>query len=141
MLQMLHDPLSSNVPFTLVFKRWRRQALASAEKLFYHVTVALRGISAHAWHLSMTQQILALSCSNLQPTTTTLSKVELRHFVMVAWCAHLDLIPREKVVYIPEPQVPHVCGPTMFLNPEDIIHHDQPTLRYRVKIDILEIVD
>jgi hypothetical protein len=29
----------------------------------------------------------------------------------------------------------------MFLDPEEIIYYDQPTLRYRVQINILEVVD
>jgi hypothetical protein len=56
-------------------------------------------------------------------------------------CIHSDLIPREKVIYIPEPENVHVRGPPMFLDPEEIIYYDQPTLRYRVQINILEVVD
>jgi hypothetical protein len=45
------------------------------------------------------------------------------------------------VVYIPKPEVPHVRGSLMFLNLEDVIHHNQSTLWYHVLIDILEVED
>jgi hypothetical protein len=55
MLWVLHDRPLANPPFTLVFKRWHRQLNASAEKLFFRVTVALSGIPTHAWQVSIAQ--------------------------------------------------------------------------------------
>jgi hypothetical protein len=36
---------------------------------------------------------------------------------------------------------PHVRGPHLFIDPEDIIYHDLPSLYYHVYIDILEVKD
>jgi hypothetical protein len=105
MVRVLHDRPPVGTPLTIIFKRWRRQALASAENLYYRVTVAVRGLPAHTWHLSTVRQLLSPACSNLQPTPATLSKEDLRRFTVVAWCIHPDLIPREKVMYVPEPEV------------------------------------
>lgn len=58
---------------------------------------------------------------------------------MVEWCVHPDLVPREKVVYIPELTPGH--RPPLFLDSEEIIYHIQPTLCYRLEIDILEVED
>jgi hypothetical protein len=38
---VLHDRPPPGAPFMLVFKRWRCQAMASVEKLFYRVTLWL----------------------------------------------------------------------------------------------------
>jgi hypothetical protein len=70
-----------------------------------------------------------------------MAKSDLRRIIVQAWCMHLDFIPREKVIYIPEPENVQVRGPPMFLDLEEIIYYDQPTLRYRVQINILEVVD
>jgi hypothetical protein len=141
MLRVLHDPSPSVAPFSLVFKRWHRQALASAESLLYQVTVAICGLLAHVWSLASAWKILGKSCSNLQCSAATVAKVYLRRFVVTAWCVHPDLIPREVIVYVPEPKEVHVRGPPLFLDPKDVIHHNRPMLRYRVRLDIAEVVD
>jgi hypothetical protein len=51
------------------------------------------------------------------------------------------MIPREKLLYIPEPEFAHVWGPPLFVNLEGFIHHSQPTLFYRVGIDVLDVED
>jgi hypothetical protein len=61
----------------------------------------------------MMHQILALACANAQPTTATLSKIDLRWFMVVAWCIHPDLIPHENVVYITELVPPLDHGPLL----------------------------
>jgi hypothetical protein len=76
-----------------------------------------------------------------QSTPTTLAKSDLRRFIVTAWCVHPDMIPHEKLLYIPEPKFAHVWGPPLFVNPEEFIHHDQPTLFYRVGFDVLEVED
>jgi hypothetical protein len=58
-----------------------------------------------------------------------------------AWCIHLDPIPRGKVIFVSGPEPVHVRGPSLFLDPGEIIHHSRPTLRYRVLINILEVED
>jgi hypothetical protein len=41
MLRVLHDRPPASAPFVLIFKEWHRQAMASAENLFYRVTLRL----------------------------------------------------------------------------------------------------
>jgi hypothetical protein len=50
-------------------------------------------------------------CSKLEASPQTLAKVDMRRFVVSAWCIHPDLIPCEKIIFIPEPELMHVYGP------------------------------
>jgi hypothetical protein len=108
--RILHQPPSSSAVFSLVLKRWHRQLQASADKLLFWVMVLLVDIPAHAWSVSMASQALGLSCPSLKPTPSTIAKSDLRWFVVHAWCIHHDLIPRETLLYIPEPDLVHVRG-------------------------------
>jgi hypothetical protein len=78
--------------------------------MFYHITVVLWNIPTHMWYLSMARQLLSPACSNLQATPTTLAKAYMWHFMVVAWYIHLDLIPWEKIMFIPEPEPVHAHG-------------------------------
>jgi hypothetical protein len=98
---------------TFVFMRWRRQPSASAENLFYRVTAELR-----TWRscsclvpLYCSKDLFAPVCSKLEASPQTLAKVDMRRFVVSAWCTHPDLIPCEKIIFIPEPELMHVYGP------------------------------
>jgi hypothetical protein len=53
----LHGP-----GFFLLFKRWTKLALTEVVVLPVSVDVELRGIPAHAWEVSTTQQILGSLC-------------------------------------------------------------------------------
>jgi hypothetical protein len=141
MLRVLHDRPPTGAPFMLVFKHWRRQAMASAEKLFYKVTLWLRGIPAHVWNLITTQKLLALACCNVKPTATPLAKSNLHHMTVVAWCIHPDLILVEKILYMSGSDVALVQEMPLFIDPKEVIFHNRPTLWYRVFIDIIEIED
>jgi hypothetical protein len=55
------------------------------------------------------------------------------------WCIHPNLIPREKVIFVPESV--HVRSPPLFLDPAEIIYHSRLTLRYMILINILEVED
>jgi hypothetical protein len=125
----------------MILKRWRCQALASADNLFYQVTVTIRRLPAHAWRLAIARQILSPACSNLQPTPETLARADKCQYTIRAWCIHPDLISREKTVYIPEPEPVHARGPPLFLDPEEINYPNRPTLCYWVILDVLEVVD
>jgi hypothetical protein len=52
---------------------------------------------------------------------------DLRRYLVEGWCIHLDLIPQGEVIFIPEP--------------EEVNYPKWPRLRYRVFIDVLEVVD
>jgi hypothetical protein len=55
--------------------------------------------------------------------------------------ADADLSPHEKILYILEPEELHICGPLMFIDPSDVIHHNHLMLRYHIFVDILDVVD
>jgi hypothetical protein len=120
MLPVLHDSPPDAAPFRLISRRWRRQALASAEPLFYQVKVALKGILAHAWNLPTSHQVLASACAHLKLVEASSFGRDLHRMVVEAWCVHPDLIPCEKVIVIPELEVVLPCGPPMFINLEEV---------------------
>jgi hypothetical protein len=100
----------------------------SATKFLFWVMVQLVSIPSHLWSVSTARQILGPpSSANLKTTASTFTKRDLRQFVAHAWSMHHDLIPREMLLYITEPNQVHVWGPPMFLIPEDIIYHNQHT--------------
>jgi hypothetical protein len=143
MLRVLHDPPPSVAPFSLVFKRWHRQALASAESLFYQVTVAIYGLPIHVCSLALARKILATSCSDLHHSAVTITKSDLWWFVVSAWCIHPGLIPREVIIYVLELEVVHISppAPALFVDPEEVIHHNRPMLWYRVGLEISKVID
>jgi hypothetical protein len=100
MLRVLHDPPSVDAPFVLIFKPWRRQAMASMEEHFYRVSLWIWGILAHIWSLSIVCKLLLLVCSNIRPTQATLEKTDLRRMTVVFRCIHPDLIPVEKILFV-----------------------------------------
>jgi hypothetical protein len=63
----------------------------------------------------------------------TASKVDLRQFVVIAWCVHPDLILTEKLLITPELDKAHML--------RSIFYNNHPALSYRVEIDILEVVE
>jgi hypothetical protein len=139
MLHVLHNPLPQDASFVLVFKSWTCQLRATAMKLFYHVIIRLRGIPANARHLSTARQILSPGCSKVQLANS--AKDDVRSLTVHAWCVHPDLIPKAKIMHILEPEEVFVRGPPLFLNPEETIFQNHPTLHYRVEIDILKVED
>jgi hypothetical protein len=128
MLRVLHDRPPAWAPFMLMFKHWHRQAMTSAEKLFYRVTLRLQGILAHVWSLATACKLLSPACSNVRLTPATLAKMDLGRMTVVAWCIHQDLIPVEKILFVPEPDVVILRGPPLFVDPKEVIFHNQPTL-------------
>jgi hypothetical protein len=113
-----------------VFQRWRRQLHASAEDL-----------RCCGCNPSAASQILGLGCANLVAVSPMATSNNLSSMTVKAWCIHLDPIPRGKVIFVSGPEPVHVRGPSLFLDPGEIIHHSRPTLRYRVLINILEVED
>jgi hypothetical protein len=132
MLCVLHDPPPASALFMLVSKHWHHQAMASAENLFYKVTLRLQGIPAHTRNLSTTRKLLSTTCSNVRRMTTTLTKADLGCMTVVAWCIRLDLIPIEKILYVSEPDVVLSQGLLLFIESKEVTFHNQPTLWYYV---------
>jgi hypothetical protein len=94
MFRVLHEPPLAPMSFNLIFKRWRRQLHASADNLFYQVTVS--GVPAHTRQLATARQILGKSCSNLRPSPSMAEGHDLRTYRVDGWCIQLDLIPRRR---------------------------------------------
>jgi hypothetical protein len=105
LLRVLHDPPLPDPNLQLIFKRWRRQHQASVESLLFEVTMALRGVPGHAWNEDTGRQILAPACSKIKLSLQSAAGPDLRSLVVRAWCIHPDLIPQEKIIFIPEPDV------------------------------------
>ena len=62
---VLHGPMPVGTPFYLIWKRWRRQSMASAGALCYKVLIAMRGMPAHIWNTDAAKRILGSSCARL----------------------------------------------------------------------------
>jgi hypothetical protein len=64
-----------------------------------------------------------------------------REFVVAGWCIHPNFIPQEKLIGIPEPDVPFVIEPPLYLREHEVIHLELIVLRYRVRIRVIEVQD
>jgi hypothetical protein len=84
---------------------------------------------------------LAPAHGGIQPSAAWARRTDLRHLTIDDWCVHPHLVPCQQILFIPEEFPPHVRGPHLFIDPEDIIYHDLPSLYYHVYIDILEVKD
>ncbi|CAL5070849.1 unnamed protein product [Urochloa decumbens] len=138
--RVLHAYLPPEAPFQLIWKQWRRQFMASWAPLRFKVLVELRGIPGHARNVHTAQIALGMACSGLVQAPDELAGDNLRFLHVAAWCVHPDLIPAEKLMFIPEPQDTSGGG-NLFLRPEEIIHSKHDGLWYRVEIRILEVQD
>ncbi|KAG2649712.1 uncharacterized protein LOC120655195 [Panicum virgatum] len=112
----------------LRFRRWSRLATAEWESMRYRILLEIRGIPAHAWSVAAAQVILDGACAIPEPTPSTLARADSHHFQAAVWCADPDLIPNEAIVRIPE-RVEGLGNNNLFLQPEEIIHHELPLLR------------
>jgi hypothetical protein len=141
LLRVLYDRPPPGMPFSLIFKRWRQHARTSKKNLYYWVTAWLRGIPANAWNVTTAQKVHSSARSGLQPTSETIGKTDLRRYFVFTWCIHPDLIPREKIIFVPEPKVVTKRGPPMFMDPDEVIYPNHPTLRYKIEVDVIEDAD
>lgn len=130
---ILKAPVPVGTPFYLLWRRWRRQSMASAGTLRFKVLVGLMGIPAHAWDVESAERILGSSCAHLVEAPGTLARDDLREFVVAAWCVHPNCIPQEEAMAIPEPELPFFIEPPLY--------SEFKLLRYRVRISIIEVQD
>ncbi|CAD6246221.1 unnamed protein product [Miscanthus lutarioriparius] len=138
---VLQGPVPMGTPFYLRWCRWRRQSMATSGSLKYKVLIGLKGMPAHIRGIHSTQRILGTSCANLVPAPASAAGEDLREFVVAAWCVHPDFIPHERLIAIPEPEVPFVVEPTLYLREHEVIHSELPVLQYGVRIRIIEVQD
>ncbi|RLN29674.1 hypothetical protein C2845_PM05G03880 [Panicum miliaceum] len=123
MLRVLNATYPPNTPFRLFFKPWRREAQAVVAEMNYLVRVALDGIPAHLWLLSTAQAALGPACDIVSMAPATVSKEDVSRFIVEARCIHPDLVPRERLVSLPD------APPSTRL------------LGYHVRLEILEVQD
>lgn len=63
-----------------------------------------------------------------------------REFFVAAWCLDPTLIPDEKVLFIPEPNV-CIPGNALYLDADEIVLNKLPGLRYLVRLRVVEYQD
>jgi hypothetical protein len=136
MLWVLHDP---TVGDPLLPQICLQEMAATASRQCRGPS--LLRLPARICNPSAASQILGLGCANLVAVSPMATSNNLSSMTVKAWCIHLDPIPRGKVIFVSGLELVHVRGPSLFLDPGEIIHHSRPTLRYRVLINILEVED
>jgi hypothetical protein len=108
--RVLHSQLPPEAPCQLVWKRWRRQATAWFEPLRFRVLVELKGIPSHARNVNTVQAILGTACADPVEAPFSLIGNDRRAYYVAAWCYHPDLIPVERMSFIPDPPQPFEPG-------------------------------
>ena len=61
--EVVQAPVPLGTPFYLVWKRWRRQSMASAGAMRYKVLLGLNGMPVHTWSTDTAERILGSSCA------------------------------------------------------------------------------
>jgi len=138
--RVLDAPPLACVDMVLRFRRWSRLSMGEGETMKYRVLLEIRGFPAHAWSAATAQVVLGEACAAPDPTPTTVARADSRRFQTAVWCSDPDRIPNEAFIRIPE-RVPGLGNNSLFLRPEEVIHHHLSLLRYKVEIEILEIQD
>jgi hypothetical protein len=140
---VLSSPVPEGSPFVLRWRRWNRLIMGSAGAFRFRVLVGLKGIPSHARSKDTAQIILGSSCTNVEIANpeAVADQEDERELFVAAWCAHPDLVPDEKIMAVPEPEVEHDGGPPLFLRPHEIIHDEVPALRYLVRLRLIEFQD
>jgi hypothetical protein len=106
-----HPPTDSSV--TLMFKHWRRQLPATADKFLYRVIVRFRLYPCTCLEPHHAQQLFGPSYSCLQVTPSIATKIDLCRFTMTAWCRHPDLVPTDVVMAVLKQHPVHVPPPPL----------------------------
>ncbi|KAJ1292927.1 hypothetical protein BS78_01G028200 [Paspalum vaginatum] len=136
--RVLHGAPPRSPPFRLTWRPWLRLSMATPDKMRFKVLLVLRGIPTHAWSLDSAQRVLGSSCAGLEATRETIDKVDLKRFVVAAWCAHPHLIPSVKRLWVPEPKKPHEPG-NLFLREHEVMHTVFPGMTYAVSVQLVEL--
>ncbi|CAL4993538.1 unnamed protein product [Urochloa decumbens] len=138
--RVLHSHPNQEATFQVKWKRWRRQHSASLASLRYKVLIQLKNIPTHARNISTAQTVLGSACSGLTEAPPEVAGDHRRCFYVAAWCIHPDLVPVEKLVFIPEPPEQFEGG-NLFLKSHEIIHSKHDGLWYRVFAKVIQIQD
>lgn len=135
---VLHRPVPLGTPFFLIWKRWRRQSMASTGALGYKVLHGMSGMPAHTWDVSMAERILGSSCAKLKEAPPIVDRDDLREYFVAALSIHPRFIPREKIIAIPKPDVPFVVEPPLYIREHEAIRSELPALHNLVGIRVVE---
>lgn len=114
--------------------------MASSGAFRYRVLVGLKGVPAYARSSEVAQAILGSASAKVETADpeALADPDDEREFFVSSWCAHPDLVPDEVIMAVPEPEQEHDGGSPLYLRPHEIIHDDMPTLRYLVRIHLVE---
>lgn len=115
--------------------------MASADALRYKVILGLSGMPAHVTSLDTAERILANSCAELIEAPQTAAGEDLREFFVTAWCIHPHFILQQKIIVVPEPELPFVVEPPLFLREHEVIRSELLSLRYLVCIHVVKTQD
>jgi hypothetical protein len=118
---VLHAPVLIGTSFFLDWKHWRWQSMAEAVSMCYKVLLGISGVPAHNWGISAAERILGTSCSKLVEAPATAAADDLWEYQAVAWCIHQNFIPLEKVIVVPEPELP-VTEPPLYIREHEVMH-------------------
>lgn len=138
--RVLAAPPDSAAPFTLTWRRWTRLSRAIAASFTFRVVVGIKGVPAHALSESVAQQLLGSSCAQVELAIAEADGIDdddARELFIVAWCHHPLLVPKQKLLIIPEPQEPHDPD-IQFLREHEIIHSHLPILHYLAQMHVVK---
>jgi hypothetical protein len=87
------------------------------------------------------QSILGPACAlvELAPPGVTPPEDD-REFIVAAWCLHPTLVPKEKTIFIREPNV-RILGHALYVDADEIILNRLPGLHSHVCLRIVEYQD
>lgn len=130
-----------NTPFTLIWHPWRRTSLASAGAFHYQVLVGMTRVPLHVKNTAMAQAILGTPAPTSSPRRWMSRRQKMTGSSFVAaWCLHPSLVPDEKTIFIPEPNV-RIPRNALYLDADEVILNKLPGLRYLVHLRIIEYLD
>ncbi|KAG2570429.1 hypothetical protein PVAP13_7KG021218 [Panicum virgatum] len=95
--RILHAHHPNEVPFQLIWKRGRMQAIVSLASLRFRVLIEFRGIPTHARNISTARLLLGTSCYDLVEAPPEIVGDDRKKFFVCAWCIHPVLVPQEKM--------------------------------------------
>jgi hypothetical protein len=109
----LGSPEPQCAPFFVRWCRWSRLISGSAGAFRYRALVGMKGIPAHACSEEVAQALLSSSGVKVEIANPAAidDPDDERELFVATWCAHLDLIPDEKILAILEPEEVHNGGP------------------------------
>lgn len=112
---------------------WRRTSMANGGSFRSWVLIGMRRVPLHARSATTAQAILGRACARIE--VVRLANVPVDddwEFFITAWCLDPHLIPDEKIMFIPEPQI-H--------NPVQASSVELPGLWYLVRLRVVAFED